>query len=628
MARSHRPTIEEIMALKENLERHYQRWRDQMREDDRFYTQNYSVVADAGTPPDGYEQVRPPSATQIIEMAADHSTGNTPRLHVPRRKETTKAQEQTTIMEKAGSGFWYRSIANASTNILRAWAQSGALRGAIGGSLLYDPDAMPDKPVPSEHGGTESEEYKALLDEYEALARSAWPFKLDYRDPLYMLPDPETEGRTYIIEAFKRKAFDVKRAWPNWDYTTPAHPQPMLPTDDVEFVSYWDREYRAELVSGFGQMTSARALINSGGGVVKHGYGFLPKFFLAGGYGSPFGNPEDRYAGLLTRAKDLFSLEARRMTHLDAIIAQEAFPTVVTAPGVILERRLGGLTIAPSGMKAVDAIHEFRPQIPVQEIVIELQNIRGAIQRATLPDSLASEAPKSGESGYLRSLQIGTGRSRIRSLTAALERTCEWATSGFYRLVENKVKGPVSVWGKGMGAEDEFVTIQPDDISGHYEVYVDLAPSLPQDASTDISNGLKLYQAGGVPMRDVLETYAGRENSEELMVERLGEDVLRSQPMFAKLVQDAMAVTQVTPGPIGTPGFTSGLLSPPNPALGPAGAPGANPMSNAGVGAPHSIPTAPATAGSLAQANQIVGQTSNGGAPVSAPVQGIQRGRP
>src|SRR5258705_11176226 len=122
------------MALKFDLERHYDRWKNQMREDDRYYRRDYQVVADAGTPPAGFEQVRPPSATQIIEMAADHSTGNSPRLHVPRRAETAKAQQQTTKMEKAGSGFWYRAIANASTNVLRAWAQSGALRGAICGS--------------------------------------------------------------------------------------------------------------------------------------------------------------------------------------------------------------------------------------------------------------------------------------------------------------------------------------------------------------------------------------------------------------------------------------------------------------------------------------------------------------
>src|SRR5678815_4852362 len=94
-----KPTVEEILALKQNLTTYYQQWHDQQRNDELYYTRNYTVTSDAGTPPAGFEQVRPPSATQIIEMAADHSTGNSPRIHVPRRKETTKAQEQTTIME-------------------------------------------------------------------------------------------------------------------------------------------------------------------------------------------------------------------------------------------------------------------------------------------------------------------------------------------------------------------------------------------------------------------------------------------------------------------------------------------------------------------------------------------------
>src|SRR5678815_3546904 len=126
-----KPTVEEILALKQNLTTYYDAWHKQQANDELYYTRNYTVTSDAGTPPAGFEQVRPPSATQIIEMAADHSTGNSPRLHVPRRSETATAQAKTTKMEKAGSGFWYRAISNASTNVLRAWAQSGALRGAI-----------------------------------------------------------------------------------------------------------------------------------------------------------------------------------------------------------------------------------------------------------------------------------------------------------------------------------------------------------------------------------------------------------------------------------------------------------------------------------------------------------------
>jgi hypothetical protein len=618
-----KPTVAEIVELKGLLTTYYQAWYEQMKEDDRYYTQKYQVFPDGGTPPDNFVQVRPPSATQVIEMAADHSTGNAPRLHVPRRKETAKAQAQTTIMEKAGAGFWYRTIANSSTNVLRAWAQSAALRGAICGSLLYDPDAMPDKPLPSELGGIDSQAYKDADEEYTALAQSAWPFKLDYVDPLTVLPDPETDGRTYVIIAFKDKALNVKRRWPNWDYRVPGHDEPLKPTDEVEFLKYADNLYRSYIVSGVG-LPQGRALQESYDGVQKHGYGFGPYFFAPGGFGSPFGKPEDRFAGLITRARDLFALEARRETHKDALIGQQAFPNTVVVPGLELNKSLGGYMVAPSGIKPSEAIWESRPVIPVQEIVVELQSIRAAIQRATLPDSLSSEPSKSDESGYLRSLKIGTGRSRIRSLTDSLERACEWATSGFYRLVENKVRGPVAIWGKGMGAEDEFVTIRPENINGHYEVYVSLTPSLPQDESMDIANGEKLYQGGGISKRYELENYAHIENADEVMTERLAEDFLRSQPVFARLVQDVMAVTMNTPGPIGVPGFAAGLQSPAGPL--PGAAPMANPQSMAGVGAPRSIPTPPAAPGSVAESNNIIGRTSSVGPTTQGPVQGIPRG--
>ena len=619
-----RPTVSEIVSIYRELQTHYSAWHLQQTEDAKFYDLDYQVaVAES---PNNFETVRPPSATTIVDMTADHSAGNFPRLHVPRRKETAEAQAQTTLMEKAAQGFWYRTIANSPRNILRAWAQSGALRGAICGSLLYNPDVWPDLPLPSKHGGIDSQEYKDAKDEVDAQRKSAWPFVLDYIDPLDVYPDPGTEGREYVIHAFQRKAYEVKRAWPNWDWMIPGASLPANPTDNVEFISYADPTYRAYILGGMGSLSTAGTALNpSQDGVQKHGYGFLPYLFTAGGFGSPFGKPEQRYRGIFTNSKDLLKLEARRMTHLDAIIAQQAFPWIFAQHGVNLDMQLGGVTRVPPGVKVQDAAFELRPTIPINELVMELHENRQALQRATIPDALGGLEGKSGESGYLRSINVGTGRARIRALSDSLERAVEWASSGFYKLVENKVKAPVSVWGKGMDSEQEFITIKPKDINGHYEVYASLAPSLPQDDSVNISNGGKLFEHGLIPARDFLETYAGRENAEELLNERLGEDVLKSPQMMQQLVTDAMRVTRVTGGPIAAPGFASGEIGT-GALMNPAGTTNANPASNAGI---QGIPTPPNAPGSLGETNNIIGRNQMGGAPTTpnGPLQGIGRHR-
>lgn len=621
-----KPTIESIVEIYRERKSHYSIWHDQQREDQRFYDLMFEVAV--SETPTAFEQVRPPSATTIVDLCADHAAGNMPRLHVPRRKETAKAEEQTTLMEKAATGAWYRWSQDAPRNIMRSLAQSGALRGAIGARLLYDPDKWPDLPLPSKLGGTESQAYLDALEEAEAERRSAWPFDLAPVDPMDLYPDPATEGRTDIIHAFERFAYEVKRIWPTWDMRLPGSDQPMKDTDKVEFIAYHDRTWRAYIVAGVGTYQNTGRGLLPRGGVVKHGYGFLPYFFVSGGFGSPFGRPEHRYRGILTNARDLLKLEARRMTHLDAIIAQQAFPWIIVRQGIEPNMGLMGVTRVPPDMKPQDAVYEMRPQVPIQELVLELRVVRDAIQRATIPDALGSEPNKSEESGYLRSLKIGTGRAHIRALSGALEQTVQWATSGWFRLVENKVKAPVSTWGRGMDDEREFITLKPKDIGGYYECYASVVPSLPNDESVDIANYLKLYAAGLVPGRVVLENGAGLENADELLRERFGEDVLKSPAMQQQLVQQAIQqpVTGVTGGPLGTPGFTSGLL----PLSGgqPVG-PTANPQSNAGIGAPRSIPTPPAQPGSLAEANRVIGQSGNGGAPqgIAGPLQGIQRGR-
>jgi hypothetical protein len=636
LARKHKPSVQEIVDLRWEMQPVYSPWHAQQEKDDKFYELLFDVVA--GNLPDGFEAVIPNSASTIVDLTADHAAGNFPQIHVPRRKETAQAQDQSTVMERFGQGFWYRNIQKESTNILRAWALSGGLRGAVAGCLVYDPDAWPDMPVPSEHGGSESDAYKEAKDEVIALRRSSWPLRLTAIDPLDLYPDPASDGKDWVIHAYLRKVYDVVRDWPNWDRMVPGRKEPLKLTDTIEFIAYADDTYRAYLVSGDMPLPNgngsgytapparygAQPLNKIGGGVQAHGYGFNPYFFGWGGFGKPFGAPEHKGRGILSKVTSLLAAEARRMTHLDAIVAQQAFPWILVSDQIDPNMELGGTTRVPMGQDIAKAVLQIRTQVPIAEIAQELQLLRGAIQRGTIPDSLGAEPNKSEESGYLRSLKIGTGRAKIRALTNTLERASQWATSGSFRLVENKVKGPVSVWGRGMGDEQEFITLRPEDVKGHYEVWVTLTPNLPNDESVDIANGLKLYEVGAIPIRSLLEDYAGRENSEELLRERLGEDVLKSPQMMQQLINDALQTTSVTGGPMGTPGFTSGELG-----LGasqPVG-PTANPQSMAGVGAPRSIPTPPNAPGSVGESNAIIGQTSRGGAPVAGPLAGIQRGR-
>jgi hypothetical protein len=323
------------------------------------------------------------------------------------------------------------------------------------------------------------------------------------------------------------------------------------------------------------------------------------------------------------------------MTHLDAIIAQQAFPWLIAMQGVTPDMQLGGVTRVPAGIDDVrKAITELRPQVPIQELVMELDENRQAIQRATIPDALGGVRPRGVESGYHESILVGTGRARIRALSDSLERCVEWATTGFYKLVENKAKGPVSIWGKGMDQEQEFVTIRPEDIDGHYEVYASLTPSLPQDDSMNISNGLKLFQAGIIPARDMLQTYAARENADDLLIERYGEDVLKSPMAQAQLQQDALNVTRVTGGPMAIPGVRSagvvglgGFGSQGPAAVQPGGGGPAGPYPANG---PAGVPTPKAAPGSVQESANVAGQMSRGGAPqgVPAPLQGIGRGGP
>lgn len=604
MAKEQLLTAAEVSALRWDLEKIYQPWHLQQEHDERFFNLEYDVMgADV---PDNFEQVRPPTASRLINTAANHTAGNMPKIHVPRRSESPGAQERSTLMEKAAQGFWYRSIATSSLNPLRAWAQDAYLKGAIGAALLYNAEAYPEYP---DFEGMSDEERKDKKREIDGLRRDTWPFHLLAIDPRTMFPDPETDGQTYILIAFQRMAYDIKRQWPQWDYTVPGLKDPLRPTDYADFLAYWDKTHKGYFVGSTApgsMMTSLQRIGRKRTDLVEHGYGFLPYFFAWSGLGQPHGLPQRKGTGLITKVLDLITLDARRRTHLDAIIAQNAWSTPVVRDDVSLNMALGGVIRVPSTAGDVRAaVHFERPTVPIQEIVLELRENRQELESSTVPDALGGQPTPTVYSGFQNLQILGAGRSNLRPVVDAMEKCVEWATSGFFKLVDNKVPGPVSIWGKGMPTESEFVTIRADDIKGHYEVVASLEPALPQDVSRDIADYLKLYEHGLVPGRVVLEKGARLENAEELLRERLAEDFAKSPQALQAAIAEVLKLYGAVPptGPIAAPGFASGQIS-----LG--GAAGANPESMAGV---PQTPTPPAQPGSVAEANINAARTS--GAP-------------
>jgi hypothetical protein len=595
------------MTMRWDLDQLYRPWHMQQAEDERFYN---AASSDYGNPygtnnqmqgplrisasnmPANFDQMRTPTGKTIIDTAAEHASGNFPRIHVPRKRETAAAQELTTLIEKFLQGCWYRAISEAPLNPLRAWAQLGGLRGAIGASLIYNDDKWPDLPEkPADNADdTAVEAYEDAV----AMRKSSWPFELDWVDPVTMFPDPASEGKEYIIIAFTDQVYRVKRRWPKWDKKIPGRAEPLKDTDSVDFIAYWDKTYYSYIVGNLAGVASqgtydAQPLIKAYDGVVKHKYGFLPYFFTSAGYGMPTGAPQFRYQGLLTPIRDLLLAEMRNLTHTQAIVAQQAFPWLVAQFGVEPNMELGGVTRVPQGTPIRDAIVEMRPVVPINELMTLGDNIKQRIEGATIPDTLSGVRPKGIYSGYHESILVGTGRARLRPLSDALEHVAEWANAGFLKLVENKLKAPISVWGKGMGSTD-YITIKPSDINGNYESFVNLVPDLPQDTAVDIGNGQKLFQEGVTSARDFLETYAHRENAEEILRERAAEDLLKNPLLQQQMAQDLMAgfgVPGYGGGPMAVPGVRTEIGSPTPGAPAQGGAP-----STAPVGVPPQ-PTAP-----------------------------------
>jgi len=88
---------------------------------------------------------------------------------------------------------------------------------AIGGSLLYVIRCVGrTSPFLRRTAASNSRQYKDAVEEYEALARSGVAGSSSITSTAHDASDPESEGQTYIIIAFK----DTPVAPPNDWYST------------------------------------------------------------------------------------------------------------------------------------------------------------------------------------------------------------------------------------------------------------------------------------------------------------------------------------------------------------------------------------------------------------------------
>ena len=540
---TNKPTVEEIKALEKHLsEEVYSELHRRFAEDETFYELEFKSKLNL---PTQYEKngIVLPTSRDVIDTYVDNIDLANARIQVNKKSATNISAEEAEMMRKFYYGLLYMTDINADISQLRVSGKHVAMHGMGIIKHVWDPDLWGDKP---ERKRGESEKiYGERIDAWRGETHLSLPIVIQAVHPACAMPDPNNIQPLFIFEKQQKLAYEVRQIWPHW-----TNPNSREMNTRVEFISYWDKDYRCDLVDG-------EPVLKIPGGVVKHNYGFIPYVIINSGLGnlSQDAKPEKRYVGILRYLHDLLISESRNFSIYDIVLARTAWPygflTGENASQVTeVSMEFGKWNPLPDGVQAVPAVQQVPPDALAQHLY-------------RTSDRLAAYAPRSvrglGEEGVRaaadRRLIIAQGKARYQYATEAFKYGVAKVLTNCAKLIKNVIPGNVRVWART--PTDEFdIIVDKDKMEEPFTCYVEFAPISEEDEYRRHDDVERLYKSGLVSKRWARTQMSNIDplaTERDEMRERLMNDPNLLGIISQTVAQEAMKALGIQPAPTASP---------------------------------------------------------------------------
>ncbi|KKL61455.1 hypothetical protein LCGC14_2195140, partial [marine sediment metagenome] len=310
IVRRGKPSIDDIKELTAQCVKHYSTLQSEFEKDERFYELDFR--ASLGIP-EQYknEAVVLPTSRDMVDAFVDHIDLANARVFVNKKGIHKIDDEVAEMMRKFYLGLLHRTNTENSISPWRVAGKHYANHGLAVIKTIWDADRWLDKPAQVK--GESKESYEEKLEKWAEDHPPSLPILIRAINPANVMPDPSYSGELYVIERHERMVFDMQKMYPLFKNV-----KDRGITDTVEYIEYWDNEYRSVLVDDEPVLK---------GGIVKHKYGFIPYTLIESGLGNLGRDalPEQRYVGINRYAQDLYVSESRNYSVADVILKKDAW---------------------------------------------------------------------------------------------------------------------------------------------------------------------------------------------------------------------------------------------------------------------------------------------------------------
>lgn len=451
-----------------------------------YLSKNEVPVPKAADTEEMGEPVHTGTSHAIINIATDHVDINNLAIDVP---GSGRARARSEKIHTFLQGTWM----NVKAPVKRMVARHCFEFGCAVTKTMFNPDLWPDAPhFDGKEGDPEEAIYKEELADYLDARRINFPIEVFSVSPMNFIWDDARRGMKWGIEFYISPAHDVKSMFPDWN-----RPEGVGSGDLVTWMEYWDETWFGIVASTGTEGKNGSWLMEP----IRHGYGFQPYtlYHPTNSDDVSTGPIDERFTSILRPNYELLDSIDRQFTAMEAMGIAYAFPGIdihapnkTTADAIIENYEPSGKVNALYG--GAEAKPSPRPPVPQDAFQI-LQSVESKVEQGSFPNVVAGQRPTGLSTGFAVSVLAGMGRLVFQGVADAIGEGFADVGVKMLMLVENKVRGPITVHAR-TNVQNFDTTIKPSDIRGKYEHKITLKAEAPEEAERQANLALALWNQG------------------------------------------------------------------------------------------------------------------------------------
>ena len=480
-----KPSVNDVKALNEACQKIYGPLFGEYDRDETFYELEF--VGELGIPQQYIsEAVVLPTARDMVDAFVDHIDIANARVFVNKKSIHDVDEERAEMMRRFYLGLLHRWETESSVSEWRVGAKHYANHGIAVMKTIWVADEWFDKPIQNKKESDEA--YGERIEKWMEDKPPSLPIKLIAVNPANIMPDPSYGGRLYVIERHQRLVFDVQKMYPDWPNS-----ESRKIDENVEYLSYWDSEFRCDLIDGQPVLP---------GKVVKHGYGFIPYTIIESGLGNhdKDSRPEKRYVGINRYARDLYISESRNYSVTDVQMKKDAWRGgYVQGEGAEqfanVKQEYGTYPYVPEGV----VFHHWDENDTYNRFAVasgHLATTAELIGAHAAPRSVRGLSETGVRSGADRRLVISEAAAKFQYSKEAFKHGAEQVLIKCARLYKNVVPENVRLWALPTTGEGFDAVIKKDMMKEPFTCYVEFAPISEEDEYRRQDANNKLWNNG------------------------------------------------------------------------------------------------------------------------------------